>query len=585
MAIHFGRRGTSEKRIAYADTAADRLALSSPDVDEVVWQRDTETLYRWDGYEWKVGSGLDPATTETALYVDPVAGNDGYTGLVSAPLATIQEAIYRFIPPYAPAPYWARNEVYTINVVYTPGMPKITESIHIPLHLGEGTLHIAAEEHVEHSGLTQSGSLTTDGSSGDGYFYAQYELTATTSPFDSDTLGDGYFVRKTNVSEHAIETIYEQVPIITNTTNSLDIVMYAPGTFFGFAYTNASNFDVVRPQIEWGHPDDQAFITFAGAPLITIEGGMNLITGFKFSDTNSDNDARYIFHGKGPRVSDDNNLTTAITRCAFEQLTNGNAIITGSGLTFAGNFFDMRTGTSKVGAEMSGCAFYNNRILHNVGSPAFLNFALNSESISVISLSYNGSGLSSSSGVRFGDCKKLSVNAIDIRDCGAGLSYYNTWGTLARLSVVNTQSNSGLAILQSKVLFAVSLRIIVSDNNAVRVIDSIVQSFGTALIENAEENGIFIDRSSVALSSVEINRCGDSAISGEKNSYIDLTNVIGSESVRYGIEADLNCTVVATGTNTVTGTLGDALVGTTAHNFGATATTTDASRLCILDEA
>lgn len=95
MAIHFGKRGTSEKRIAFVDTAAARLALSSPDVDELVWQRDNEGLYRWDGYEWKSAFNSEAPTALTTIYVNSVAGNDGYIGNEENPLASLAEAASR----------------------------------------------------------------------------------------------------------------------------------------------------------------------------------------------------------------------------------------------------------------------------------------------------------------------------------------------------------------------------------------------------------------------------------------------------------------------------------------------------------
>lgn len=532
-------------------------------------------------------SSYEPA--ETTIFVDPVAGDDGNDGYLQ-PLATIQEAIYRFIPPYAPAPYWARDEVYTINVLYTPGMSTITEAIHIPVHRGDGTLHIAAQEAVEFSGLLQSGAASQGGvSDPDGYFHSHWQITTTTSPMTASTLGDGYFIRQTtNINEHPSEVYYDNAVIIDNGTNTLDLVMHQLGSFFGFAYANNMEFDIVQPQIQWSHPNDQQVsFAFVNGPLITAEGGVNLITGFKFNTVGRN---RVFVNGKGLPGNSETKSSTVLARCIFDITEPFFNIASGSGITLAANFITVNQVLLWIFNTAYGCELLNTRLISvYTSSNTVIRLAESSNSVQIYGISYDGNGLSQSFGVNVWYSSGIDVQSLDIRSAAGGLSFFSNKSiSLSRFSIVNSFSTTALMFTSTDAVMYSNVSIIISDNDpiTIRTTSNLTMQGSSVLIEGAEENGIGVYENSALniFTGVTINGSTNSGIK-VINSIVQGANLVGTGNGDYGIELGIGAKAILTGTNTITGGSGDALVGTSPHSFGATATTTDASKLSILDEA
>jgi len=225
---------------------------------------------------------FDAATTETTLYVDIVAGSDGYDGTVGSPLKTIQEAVYRHIPPYAPAPYWSSSVVKRIIVKYTSGMPILQENVIKPPHTGAGLFIIEGEMHVE-SNLVQSGATTTVAG-----YQGRNRVAFTTSPLTPSSL-DGYFaepVPDVIFGSTELFSYLEHFCIIDNAAGSIDLAAGKIGSVDGFGYGDTSVIRIVRPQINWAQPDLDPTDIGAYTSAFINQGGTTLIKGFIYTPTN-----------------------------------------------------------------------------------------------------------------------------------------------------------------------------------------------------------------------------------------------------------------------------------------------------------
>ena len=225
---------------------------------------------------------FDSATSETTLYVDLVAGNDGYDGTIDSPLATIQEAVYRFIPPYAPAPYWSKEEPRTIVVKYTPGMPSITEGpIEVPYHKGEGALVVKGEEETLYTVSEVGAPVEKDG------YKSLYSIELSGTPLTPGEFDRDAFLTPSGAGVESFPGSNDTV-VFSNTDGYVDIITQS--IYFGFAnyrmelYADGASFDIVRPQINWfvgtgGSTTSNGNYTDA---VFNVAGGPIHIQGFQF---------------------------------------------------------------------------------------------------------------------------------------------------------------------------------------------------------------------------------------------------------------------------------------------------------------
>lgn len=217
-------------------------------------------------------------STVTELSVDPVAGDDNNIGDADNPLLTIQEAVFRLKPPSRGAPYWTEDRV--IRVIHSAGMAPITEFLDIPPHTGPGILIIEAEEEVMATGLVQSGAIAAIGG-----FEAKKRITLTTAALTNGAHDHDAFVVLTNretIEPREFQAGWEDLPVVTNGTNTIDVVCAEPGVFTAFHYGDGVSLKLVRPQITWTQIPFDAIDTYAPAVTSLLNrGGGLVIRGFK----------------------------------------------------------------------------------------------------------------------------------------------------------------------------------------------------------------------------------------------------------------------------------------------------------------
>jgi len=282
------------------------------------------------------------ATTETTLYVDIVAGFDGYDGTVSSPLKTIQEAIYRFFPPYSPAQFLDSSDLREIILVYTPGMPSIQEQVVKPLHKGGAVLYIRAQHRVEAS-VVQSGSLALETG-----HQSLRRINFTTAPFVGNTLQDGYFVLPTDptVGGALVPTVATEISAIVNNGDGYVLAPFSnPEIQDAFGFTNASTLDIVQPQIEWDSPTTNVGNGAVVSPLITNQGGGLIIQGFIFdrSGDPSSHDRQTLVLDHGTEATGSN---TSMILCRFANLFS--IADTSSSLMISSSYMDMGTNSIQL---------------------------------------------------------------------------------------------------------------------------------------------------------------------------------------------------------------------------------------------
>lgn len=224
-----------------------------------------------------------PADAGTrTLYVDPVNGSDDNDGTTQATaLRTIQCAVLKYIPPMGGPPLWAYGDDRTISVVYTAGMGAIGEDVVIPPRRGLGALVIAADENVLFSDLIENGDLSAVAGK-----HVQQTLTFTTSPLTAGALAHAAFVRPpasvfAAASMPALEQVYDDLPIVGNTTGACTVVAAYPGVYSAINYSDGADLEIVAPQITWsGAPIERSTDFNSTAPVITNFGSPLVVRGF-----------------------------------------------------------------------------------------------------------------------------------------------------------------------------------------------------------------------------------------------------------------------------------------------------------------
>lgn len=308
----------------------DRLATESTvRENDLVYVDATSEYFRRTATGWlltdSTGQAVAPAGT-TLLYVDPENGDDTADGLTSGTqLATIQEAINRFMPPSRGPILLASDEYLEIRVTYTPGMNPIAENIVKPAHRGPGQLFINADLELVEDALVESGApALVSGHQG------LYRVSFTTSPFVPSALQSGYFVTP---DDDIVQAFSDNVAFIAgehgciqdNAADSVDVMFLSPGLLDAFSYANTAALRVVRPQIAWD-PQDLEVTSFGPMPAqILNQGGPLVIKGFIFDRGSSSNPAQQqtlaLDMGKvvGGTFQQEN---TTLTLCIFRNLDN-----------------------------------------------------------------------------------------------------------------------------------------------------------------------------------------------------------------------------------------------------------------------
>lgn len=244
------------------------------------------------------------AVSDAILYVDPVSGSDALgDGSLSSPFATVQKAVYALIPPYSPAPYWARGEDKEVRILYSVGMSPIDEFVHIPIHLGPAALNIVGEEEILYT-LTQTGAPAVS----DGY-KSLYTVNFTSSPMTTGELNKGAFITPVNKSSIATHRNMDDLAIFDNDTGSLRVVSHT--IYFGFAgfkgqsYKTNEQFNIVRPQIVWQVSSNDGYKNPSDA-IFNVDGGNVNIEGIRFEgysgNYGSNSSQVFSYSGNGYKI-------------------------------------------------------------------------------------------------------------------------------------------------------------------------------------------------------------------------------------------------------------------------------------------
>lgn len=258
----------------------------------------------------------DPATD---LWVDPVNGNDAALGSQAAPLATIQKAVDRFFPPSTSPRQINRNTTLTVHVIYTSGMPALTERVHVPPRKGNGVLVIEGEEEILAS-VTYT-SFTSLAS-----FEVRRVLNITGSL--SAAYNDESFVKRV---AHRADQTYEHgdsLPVVDGA--SRHVVAAEPGLYTAEGWAANEPLQHVRPRIVWNCAAESrgtpALGTQDPAPMVVNGGGNLIIRGF---EVRADN-AGQQFYDLPAFVKDLNGASpyqvfgrTQIVRCVFKPGATG----------------------------------------------------------------------------------------------------------------------------------------------------------------------------------------------------------------------------------------------------------------------
>jgi len=318
--------------------------------NDLVYVDATAEVYRRTASSWLLtdatGQAVAPAST-TLLYVDPENGDDTADGLtVSTQLATIQEAINRYLPPTQPPRTLNSDEYLEIRVAYTPGMSPIAENIVKPAHLGPGQLCINGELELVEDALVQSGGVATvSGHQG------LRRVTFTTSPLTPSGLTGGYFVTP---DDDIVQAFSDNVAFIAgehgciqdNAADSVDVMFISPGFIDAFSYSGGAALRIVRPQIQWD-PDDLEVTSFGPMPAQIInQGGPLVIKGFIFDrgSTSSLAQQQTIALDLGKAVGGGfQQENTTLTLCIFRNLDN---VADGSrSVMISSSYFDTNPGS------------------------------------------------------------------------------------------------------------------------------------------------------------------------------------------------------------------------------------------------
>ena len=365
--LHVGGDGYFQGYVSIQDSSVPASTAGS---GALKWT--TQSVEFSDGYAWRKLFRTVGAAVRN-LWVDPVAGTDAGPGTEAIPLKTIQEAVYRFKQQDNSQASWDRADDRTIHVLHTTDMPRIVEKVRIPPHNGSGFLRILAEEQLHQSGLTQVGAIASIAG-----FTVRNRITVAES-IPAGAYADSAFVKPTNnITNRVLEDTWDDLPIVTNGTNTIDVTAYSPGSFSAFYYGPGQTLDIVMPQIVWSWPDLSASEFYSDAPLIVNEGSPLIISGFIFETqrvaTGFGGIQTISFIANSSTTSADYAIGSPVvaTRCIFipgfsdnDTFNTVDSLIYGSGTGITGSLVTLETCTNLC--EGRGVQFLNVRLHDGYG--------------------------------------------------------------------------------------------------------------------------------------------------------------------------------------------------------------------------
>lgn len=291
-------------------------------VNDLVYVDATAEFYRRTASGWiqtdSTGQFVASSGT-TLLYVDAGAGDDANDGLTPVTaLASIQEAINRYMPPSQGPIFLASDEYLEIRV-----LSDVAENVVKPAHRGPGQLYIHFETELFEDDLVQSGAVATVAD-----HLGLREISFTTSPLTPSSL-QGYFISPDDdivqaASDNVAFIAGEHSPIFDNAAGSIQCPFTNPGFIDAFSYFSTAALRIVRPQYRWD-PNDLEPTSFGPMPArIVNEGGPLVIKGARFDGSGLSSLAtqQTIFLDKGSMVTGSfQQSNTTCTLCTFENLT------------------------------------------------------------------------------------------------------------------------------------------------------------------------------------------------------------------------------------------------------------------------
>ncbi len=316
-----------------------------------------EYIYRDSAWIISLYGVHDPAVVE--LWVDPANGDDENIGDEDFPLATLQVAVYKLIPPHLPVPSWESGDDRIINVVANGIRVDLEAPTIIPHHEGLGVLYIRGEEEVVYADLMQEDGAGAAAVAG---FYSKHTLEVSTSALDADEFAlpnddteYAAFIRWTEATMLDGWTGYnyfdyaddKSIPIITNSADQLTVVAGQWNWWTMNSGQTDRRFDIVRPLIKFrwasANPtgDYEARWMFQASGRVMFEGFVfDAANGSLIRNTNS----------QTAGTGDPQRCPLRIARSYL--LTKSQYIVGGSDCTaFMGCTMATRTNYSFLGAE------------------------------------------------------------------------------------------------------------------------------------------------------------------------------------------------------------------------------------------
>ncbi len=297
--------------LTLVEDIATRDALTGVAPGGIVFVQENGMAYKRNdtGTDWVIETyGLADATT-TTLYVNTSTGSDENPGSLASPLATVQCAVYKFLPPHGPARTIAYGTPLTVHVT-----GNVTGRLHKPFHQGDGELLIAFAETVVHSGIAVVSGAATSAA-----YHALRRLTVAPGSFTADVLAKNSFVRPVSPSfpTSPMEIAQEQVTVYGNATGSIDVIYASAGNPTALAALDT--FDVVRPLYRWTLDNaPQPVQSYQGTgSMITNDGGCLVITGAEFYGTTTNYTMRRLVTNRTDGNTHAFSQSFAVSRCVF----------------------------------------------------------------------------------------------------------------------------------------------------------------------------------------------------------------------------------------------------------------------------
>lgn len=266
------------------------------------------------------------------LYVNHDTGSNSNDGTSLAPLATIQEAVNRFLPLAAGIQNWDYGDDRTI-MVQDPGNANsnFEESIVIPPHAGLGILYIIGEETTLAGTTTLTSGSVFQAISGYEVRHNLYFQLPVSPAFDDVPAWDdaGFWVPGSFTNTDPFARQLEYLPHVElqagpSGGNIASVVALDPNSWTAFEFPNSTSVSLVAPVTTWQPGPADATNGFLAAPCITNQGSPLIVQGFNFTareDTDQFLQGSVLHNTGGPTAyqTSDTVGTVWISRCILDE--------------------------------------------------------------------------------------------------------------------------------------------------------------------------------------------------------------------------------------------------------------------------